>query len=403
MSGLRNNLGRFGPAAAIALIVAGFTALMLISGGDGSGSGVAPASVANPHPAAGSFVPDDTKLADCADEACYEQAFGNLVYDEGPKPAFKVFDAEIAKPGLVQSDCHRIAHRMGAAALLRYDEDVGTAFSKGSSSCWSGYYHGILEWAFQGVASDRLGLVASRLCDDVRRQGTFLLYQCVHGLGHGLMITTGYDLPRALEACSELDTEWDHQSCDGGIFMENIATAKGSPIKTFGKPKWLNDDDLLYPCDDDKLVSDENKTPCYLMATSRVLEANGYDFNDAARWCHKADRGWINICFQSLGRDSSGSSIYDPQQTVEKCRAAGRYFGDCIWGASRDFTLRYAEGDEAAKFCSVNPRRWRAHCFDGIGTIIATLYPSAREQTAACYALSSRYGPACALGARRSR
>jgi hypothetical protein len=400
---LRKNLARFGPPAAILAIVAAFTVLMLASGdGDGGGGGPS-ASVANPHPAAGSFVPDDTELAECSDEACFEQAFGNLVYDEGPKRAFEVFDAKMAEPGIIQADCHRIAHRMGSAALLRYDEDVGKAFSKGSSSCWSGYYHGILEWAFQGVPGDALGTVANRLCTDVRDQGTFLLYQCVHGLGHGLMITTGYHLPSALGACGELEGEWDHQSCNGGVFMENIATASGSPIKTFGKPKWLDDDDLLYPCNDDTIVSEENKTPCYLMATSRVLEANGHDFDDAAQWCYKADPGWVETCFQSLGRDSSGSSIYDPELTVEKCRVAGRHFDQCLWGASRDFTLRHAGGEEAAVLCETAPEEFRAGCFDGIGTIIATLYQSSRKQTSVCFELSQRYGPACAYGAQRFR
>ena len=110
------------------------------------------------HPVAGSFAPDDTTLDDCTgrdDEAqCLEQAFGNVSYNDGPKAALAIFDRRIAKPGPAESNCHRIVHSIGSAALARYDGDVGQAFSQGSASCWSGYYHGILERALLGANTD---------------------------------------------------------------------------------------------------------------------------------------------------------------------------------------------------------------------------------------------------------
>ena len=43
------------------------------------------------------FTPDDTKLASCNGAfLCMEQAFGNLVYELGPKDAFAKFDHAIA-------------------------------------------------------------------------------------------------------------------------------------------------------------------------------------------------------------------------------------------------------------------------------------------------------------------
>ena len=51
---------------------------------------------------------------------------------------------------------------------------------------------------------------------------TFLLYQCVHGLGHGLMIYSRNDLPYSLRICDGLATAWDRNSCTGGVFMQNF-------------------------------------------------------------------------------------------------------------------------------------------------------------------------------------
>ena len=100
---------------------------------------------------AAAFEPDGTKLADCkADSACFEQAFGNLAFYQGPKRALAVFTRMIETDPTVRV-CHRIAHALGAGALAHYKGDVGPAFADGSAVCWSGYYHGILERAFAGV------------------------------------------------------------------------------------------------------------------------------------------------------------------------------------------------------------------------------------------------------------
>lgn len=390
------------PGALILLVLAGFTLISLGGSGDPPGEDVpGPTGASDPHPAADTFVADDTELEGCDEQACYEQAFGNIVYEQGAERAFERFDAGIAAGGAVESGCHRIAHRMGAAALARYDGSVGEAFAHGSASCWSGYYHGILESSLAGVPSERLGVEARGLCDDIRdRETTFLLYQCVHGLGHGLMITTGYDLPDALDACGALRTDWDRASCGGGVFMENLATAPGSPIEVTGDPEWLDDDDLLYPCTDDEVVPAAAKEPCYIMATSRVLEANGYSFEGAARWCRRAQAGWIETCFQSLGRDSSGFSTYDRRETLRRCRTAGEYLDQCLWGAARDYASRFAGGEQAAELCMLAPARLRTGCFRGIGTILATLHERPADRLAACRSLSERerYAGACARG-----
>ena len=147
---------------------------------------------------AAGFKPDDTKIADCkpTDFHCYEQAFANISYKDGPKTALDEFDKDIKTPGPIERDCHRIAHAIGAGALSHFHGNIGQAFVAGRPSCTSGYYHGILERAFLGVPQSQLGAKARAFCSSPEvRKSEFIAYQCVHGLGHGLMIYTGYDLP----------------------------------------------------------------------------------------------------------------------------------------------------------------------------------------------------------------
>ena len=112
----------------------------------------------------------------------------------------------------VEASCHPIAHTIGAGALRRFHGDVGRAFADGAATCGSGYYHGLLEWKLAGLSEEEVPGLARTVCKDTRAGASqFIYYQCVHGLGHGLM----------LDLCHGLATDFDQVSCSGGVFMEN--------------------------------------------------------------------------------------------------------------------------------------------------------------------------------------
>lgn len=350
----------------------------------------------SPHPVAGNFKPDGTQLSDCrGNRQCYEQAFGNVAYQRGPKAALAVFVQRMGTDATVESGCHRIAHMIGSASLAHYRGNVPKAFAEGSSACWSGYYHGILEHAFARADTTRkLAGIARTVCsgNSIRRT-TYLAYQCVHGLGHGLMLQTGYNLPLSLSICDRLGTRWDRTSCTGGVFMENVSAATNSG---FGfKSPWLRKNDLVYPCD---AVKSRHKLYCYLMVTSRILPANHYDWAATARICARVERGWSATCFQSYGRDADGFTRQNPRRVLSLCRLAGAGQEECIYGAARDMTSNYSNGRRASTLCTLAPAEHRARCFQGIGTILGGLRVTSEDRVAACREVTRTYLAACARG-----
>jgi hypothetical protein len=304
----------------------------------------------------------------------------------------------MAANGAIEAGCHRIAHTIGSASLVRFHGNIPKAFSEGSSICWSGYYHGILERAFLGISTEA-GLIraAQRVCASPSlERDEWLLYQCVHGLGHGLMISTGYDLPFALHVCDKLLTSWDQTSCTGGVYMENVNAANGTAYG--GKTPWVRSNDLVYPCD--APVTKGHRLYCYLMVTSRVLAANGYDWRSTARICAHVDSVWVATCFQSYGRDADGTTRQDPVRDRALCKLAGRWEDECIYGAVRDMTSNYAGGRQASVLCRQVESGLKAYCYDGIGTILGTLEPDASGRQAACAAVTpGRFLAACLRGA----
>jgi hypothetical protein len=373
----------------VALAVGG--ALLAVRGG-ASTTSQEPGAL-NPHPVAGNFEPNDTELASCNDQRCWEQGFGNLAFREGPKPALRVFDQRIASNPAVEAGCHRIAHMIGSAALARYDGNVARAFAEGSSSCWSGYYHGILERALIGARTKaELAKAVRGLCDDPDvRATTFIAYQCVHGIGHGLMIRSGLNLTVSLSVCEQLATAWDQTSCDGGVFMENFNSSYGV------KSRFLRDDDPVYPCN---AVAERHKLYCYLQVTDRLLATSGYDWAKTARACTRVEANWRATCFQSFGRSASGISRLDPKRLIELCNVpTGRWRSECIYGGVRDIVSNDAGARRAGRFCMLVAADLRTRCFNGAGTILENITGSPEAHRKACEEITSRYLEACLLRA----
>jgi hypothetical protein len=204
------------------------------------------------------------------------------------------------------------------------------------------------------------------------------------------MIHTGYDLPASLKVCNRLETGWDHDSCEAGVFMENISSSYGI------KSRWLKDDDLIYPCN---AVAERYKLYCYLILTSRVLQANGYDWEQTAATCRRSDRGWVATCFQSLGRDASGSTRQDAPKILEICAVAGDMTGECIYGAARDVTSNDASPRRSKVLCERAAGRFQAYCFEGIGTILGGMHADRAGRRKACLAVTTTYARACFRGA----
>ncbi|MGH3078965.1 MAG: hypothetical protein ACRDPZ_12380 [Gaiellaceae bacterium] len=336
-----------------------------------------------PHPVAGQFEADGTTLGECSEQACVEQAFGNIAFRRGPKAALALFARRIAED---DAGCHRIAHTIGAASLARFRGNVARTFAEGTSSCWSGYYHGVLERSLLGVRSytrGSLAKVARRLCaDPTVREVTWLAYQCLHGLGHGLMLTTGYDLRRSLDVCRRLPASWDAEACKGGAFMENISPMYGATSR------WLRNDDPLYPC---PAVVEADRYECYKRSTTRMLMVIGFDWERMAELCSSLRADWKEACFVSFGRDTSAQNERDADQIIPLCELARRHAAErvCIQGAAMDITANDASGARATVLCNALEPRLRGVCYRAIGMIAGRFHRTDEEREADCRALAA--------------
>jgi hypothetical protein len=248
-------------------------------------------------------------------------------------------------------DCHASAHKAGRYSYELYGEQ---AFKDGSAECHSGLYHGATEAYFKQNGTANLAQNLQAICS--YGNNNFFSHQCLHGIGHGLMAWTSYELPEALQNCDKLPER--QESCYTGVFMENIVGGLAEEATDQQKQelgghftKYLSDDPQ-YPCN---AVAEKYQSSCYFMQTSRTIQIFNSDFAKVADACRKALAQHQYSCFSSMGRDVGAVYRADSAQAISTCghAPAGNMRIGCLNGAVQDSFWDPSGQDKAVNFCKL--------------------------------------------------
>lgn len=275
-------------------------------------------------------------------------------------------------------DCHQEAHIVGR---MSYDLFKSTVFQKINYNCHSGYIHGAIEsFIKEHGAKNKLMGKLEDLCK--RYKTDFSNFECLHGIGHGVLAYVNYDLPRSLNMCSELSTDYDRRSCFGGVFMENIMAASGKGAIKGHKTDWANNDPH-FPCNS-VLQTEIVQTECYQMQTSRMLQLSNYDFKYIVNECLRAPTNMVAVCFRSMGRDIAGQVLRDQDQIINLCQLSPpNQFQECLRGGLNVIVDFWGENitDQPQKLCNklVNPKD-KSYCFQTLGERLVNVFGANRAK-----------------------
>lgn len=287
---------------------------------------------------------------------------------------------------------HDLAHKAGELAVVA-QPDVSKVITNCREAFLYGCYHGALKAYFaakrQTRPADVVGVCPSTI-------GALLYFQCLHGLGHGVLANLGYELFRALTYCDALGSVLDRRSCYGGVFMENIVVAieqyegRATGDRALARP-YLRPDDAQYPCN---VVAEKYRATCYQLQTSGMLLYNGRDFAKAALSCDMAPAAHVAICFESLGRDVSGEFLRDDARTIGTCGSLpskGRV--GCFVGAMKNLL---DAPERVIPFCRQVPDESRPACYAAAGTQFSLNFPPGDpRRSSACAAAEPAYVKTC--------
>ena len=175
----------------------------------------------------------------------------------GPEATVKALSNHEERLGI---DCHQRAHVLGR---LAYEEFGARAFSLMGHECQSGGYHGATEALFHIYGTTDLENNISLICSNTLN--SFFRHQCVHGVGHGIMAWTDYQMLDALGLCDKLSTPQDQASCHSGVFMGNVVGGLSGSMGHF--TEYLSTDPH-YPCN---ILEEKYVGGCYFYQTSHMI------------------------------------------------------------------------------------------------------------------------------------
>lgn len=289
---------------------------------------------------------------------CIEKSYQTYTEQKGVTAAFTKLKAAYKTDPNVQADCHQIAHVIGRTEADKVN-NVDEAYAQGDNFCWSGYYHGVMESIVIKIGAKNLQKALPTICAQIAKQKpySFEHYNCVHGLGHGVMDVNDGDIPKSLSECDLLTDTWEQQSCYGGVFMEN----EMDEVNPDHNAPHFKADDPMYPC---TAVADKYKGQCYLMQTSHALRAANEDFSKVFTECSNVETQYVDTCYQSLGRDASGNSSSTVGPTVSSCMLGQTEDAkqNCIVGAVKDFISYYHGTQQANSLCEALPSDLQSNC-----------------------------------------
>jgi plastocyanin len=284
-------------------------------------------------------------------------------------------------------DCHSRAHKIGHIA---YEELGSNAFKSCGIECHSGCVHGATEAFFAEKGTSNLDEELAILC--AGQYSGFATHQCLHGIGHGLMAWSDYDLPAALDACNLLPSAV-RPSCWSGAFMENIVGTFAEKRK--GHYSNYLSNDPHFPCN---AVNSTYQPTCYHLQTSRMIVLFHGDFARVAAECAKVtDQYGKMSCFLSMGRDVSGANRNDPKKIVEQCKKAGgegmRY---CFNGAVQDQFWDESQAQGALMLCTeLEPFNMSDECYSILIARSGDILSTGKSKDKFCSQLPSKFLEQC--------
>lgn len=343
---------------------------------------------------------------------CYERFFTDRLARFGVANAVATLDMLASSDRDVARRSHEYAHGIGIQAFSRYP-DIVTTFTACGDAASSGCRHGFIQAYFESRHQVTTSEIEA-FCQPfkVPTSSRWILFQCVHGMGHGLTMFYGHDLPRALDACDHLASPWDRESCYGGAFMESDMSAiaphhPASELSAHGHHahstfKAIDPAEPLYPC---TIVADRHLRACFEIQTAVVLYLNHGNIAKAAQTCDGAVLSMRGACYQSLGRDITSYSDRKPSKTAQLCALGAEvYRPNCYVGAAKALVDWAATTDNALEFCRLVAPGGRAGldaCYQAIGEQIATLTSDSVRRASECDRAALPQGiAACRRGAQ---
>lgn len=311
-----------------------------------------------------------------APQPCYEKRLLSLLGAEGVRPTLEALAALAAADARVLRDSHMYAHGIGIAAYPSLEEDVADRFAECTPGFESGCYHGVIQAYFGHLRAAGGGeLAAAEVAAPCRRHAgaeasRWLLFQCLHGVGHGVAIYRAHHLPRALGDCDLLGDDWSRESCYAGAFMETLVNAiqphHPSSVAARASGGGEHGAHAAHP-QGNQSASRGGRAGPRRPDHGRSSGEHSHAGPQQPEHAHGAADG------STASGDAERFPAIDPQNPLHPCTAVAHRYQRACYQMQTSAILHHTKGDlaAAAAWCSRAPEEFIPTCHESLGRDIS--------------------------------
>ena len=235
--------------------------------------------------------------------------FSDLAKKKGGAYAYEILKAAPVPPG---TDMHLLGHIVG-------DVLYGQEGLDGIKVCTHDFRNACSHTIVVGLLLEQGESAFPQIVETCYQApgGSGAYTMCFHGLGHGVLAYTAYDLEKAVELCEKTGTpEYGYEEasqCISGTIMEILSGVHDQEAWARQYKKYLKEDDPLYPCSA-QFIPEHARYLCYVYLTPHLFEAAGaslanptpYDYKKAFPFCNEipiSDMNNRDACYGGFGKE----------------------------------------------------------------------------------------------------
>ncbi len=279
---------------------------------------------------------------------------------------------KLAEEKLIGS-CHDLMHHV-ASVEYQATPSLPEIFSQCTNSCFNACYHGAVlgylqEENIEQDSPSKIFEKVSHVCDTLTGEKEIFKTDCVHGVGHALMLVSDNNLPQSLTICDEFS---DAGLCYDGVFMENFPNTTTSDHPS----EYLKDDDPAYPCNTlDRRYQDS----CYIFATTYLKSKITGGNEEYVTFCSSLPSQMVIYCYSSIGLSALGRTT-DIEKLDDACELIPTRQGKsvCIKGVVNSYVDRFSgiwtEYFKMFDFCNQVSDTMKPSCFTQVSIAIKKVY-----------------------------
>jgi hypothetical protein len=292
--------------------------------------------------------------------------------------------------------CHEIGHHLGMW-LNAYVGDPVEALELAKQQCGGSIFHGIIQnylqiQKFKNVSLNDIDI--HEICSKYKNNPSFInRWQCLHGLGHGLIDIYDYDTQSAVSRCDEFEPGLEQISCSKGVFMQNVVHYTDTGNGDF------DENDLFYPCN---ASPSKYRPPCYhYQITYMAFKSGGITVQipDAFDICDDiSPEEEIKYCYYGMGRQMQARAYLDWDRALFLCQLGDKkdLHSYCIEGMLMTLVNGNTNPSAGFFFCKSLPLEFKNTCYDGLGKWITMLSSDHDERQNLCsMAENKNYSDIC--------